>query len=355
MSKNSTQNILMTYVQYSTFAKRDVTILSKQFNVFLHHFDTHKKWLLPIAFIKQFFHLFFNIYKYKVIVIQSSGYISFLPVIFGKLFKKPIIIIAIGTDCAKLPEINYGAHNKKILSWFTNFSFKNASLILPVHKSLEKSKYTYFDVQFRQQGIRAFNKNIKTKITEVVNGYDTKKWKITKVKRIENSFLTVTVALHKSGYYRKGIDLIFKMAKEFPAYHFTIVGKVYLPEKCPKNIQLIDNVNQNELLEIYNQHHYYFQLSMFEGFPNALCEAMLCGCIPIGSDVAGIPDIIGNNGYILKKKEVDLLKNIILNLDKNTITSTQVRKQITSNFPIERREKELINLVFSSFQLETKQ
>jgi len=349
MVKNSKQNILMTYVQYSTFAKRDVIILSKQFNVFLHHFDTHKKWLLPIAFIKQFFYLFFNLHKYKSIIIQSSGYVSFLPVIFGKILKKPIIIIAIGTDCAKLPEINYGANTKKILSWFTNCSFRNASLILPVHKSLEKSNYTYLDVQFPNQGIRSFNPKIKTKIIEVVNGYDTQKWQITDSKRILNSFLTVTVALHKIGFYRKGIDLIIKMAKAFPQFHFTIVGKVFLEEKCPENVTLINNVSQNELLKIYNTHQYYFQLSMFEGFPNALCEAMLCGCIPIGSDVAGIPDIIGNDGYILKKKDANLLKKIISDLDKNTITPTQVRDRIATNFPIERREKELINLV-SSFQ-----
>ncbi|MCF6280225.1 MAG: glycosyltransferase family 4 protein [Flavobacteriaceae bacterium] len=347
MKNNKKQHILMTFVQFSTFTKRDVSILSKKFTVSLHHFDTAKKQLLPIAFIKQFFHLLFNISDYKSIVIQSAGYVSFLPVIFGKILKKPIIIIAIGTDCAKLPEINYGANNKKILSWFTNFSFRNASLVLPVHKSLEKSFYTYLNVQFPNQGIRAFNPSIKTKIVEIVNGYDTKKWRITDSKRLENSFLTVTVALHKIGYYRKGIDLIIETAKAFPTHHFTIVGNVFLEEKCPKNVHLIDNVNQDELLLIYNKHQYYFQLSMFEGFPNALCEAMLCGCIPIGSNVAGIPDIIGDNGYVLKKKDADLLKNIISNLDKNKITSAQVREQIATNFPIERRERELVDAVLN--------
>lgn len=350
MTKNGKFPILMTYVQYSTFAKRDVEILNNNFTVYLHHFDTHHKSLLLIAFLKQFIHLIFNIKKYKAVVIQSAGYVSFLPVLFGKIFNSPIIIIAIGTDCAKLPEINYGANVKTILGWFTNFSFRNASLILPVHKSLEGYKYTYLDVKYPQQGIRAFNKNIQTKIIEVVNGYDTKKWRITNSNRIENSFLTVTVALNKVGFYRKGIDLIIKMAKEFPEYHFTIVGQVILEKKCPENVRLISNVKQKELLEIYNQHQYYFQLSMFEGFPNALCEAMLCGCIPIGSNVAGIPDIIGDKGYILKKKDAKSLKNIISNLAENQLTPNQVNSQIATNFPIERREKELTTLISSSFQ-----
>ena len=52
----------------------------------------------------------------------------------------------------------------------------NYTVILPVHKSLEISYYSYLDVKFPNQGIRSFNKNIKTEIIEMVNGYDTEKW-----------------------------------------------------------------------------------------------------------------------------------------------------------------------------------
>ena len=331
----------MVYLLYSTFTKRDVSILSNYYNESLYHFNTEKKYYLIFAFFKQFLFFLFNFYKYKITIIQSSGYLSFLPVIFGKILNKPIIIIAIGTDCAKLPEINYGAHSKALLSWFTCFSFKKASLILPVHKSLENSLYSYKSVKYPNQGIRSLCKNVNTEIIEIVNGYDTQKWKLINNIREKKSFLTVTFAVNEIGYYRKGIDLILKTAKLFPNYHFTIVGKVYLKEECPENIQLIGNVNQIELVKIYNNHKYYLQLSMFEGFPNALCEAMLCGCIPIGSNVAGIPDIIGDKGYILEKKDETLLKNIILTLDTNDIQPSQVREQIVTNFPIERREKNL--------------
>lgn len=332
----------MTYVVFATFVKRDILILEKEYQVIKYHFNTSNKFLLPFALLKQFFYLLFLIYKYESLVIQSAGYVSFLPVIFGKLFGKKVIIIAIGTDCAKLPEINYGAHIKPILSWFTNFSFKYCSLILPVHKSLENSNYMYLDVEFQKQGILNFIPNIKTPITEMVNGYDTKKWQLLDLKREDNSFLTVSFALNKIGYYRKGIDLVVAMAKQFPTYKFTIVGQVILLEDCPKNLTLIKNVPQTELLKIYNQHQYYLQLSMFEGFPNALCEAMLCGCITIGSNVAGIPDIIGNAGYILKKKNESDLVTLIKDLSDNKITTEDSRKQIIINFPLERREKEFL-------------
>ncbi len=340
-----TARILMMYVNYATFVRRDIEILELDYKVEKYHFNTSKKYFLPFTFIKQFFMLLFSMKKYKKIIIQSSGYISFLPVIFSKLYKIPVIIIAIGTDCAKLPEINYGAHTKSILSWFTRFSFRYASLILPVHKSLSKSNYTYVPVKFEKQGIQAFIPNIKTPIIEMVNGYDTEKWKLLNENRIENSFLTVTYALDEIGYYRKGIDLIVFLANKFPKYSFTIVGQCYLKESCPENLTLIDNIPQAELLKIYNNHQYYLQLSMFEGFPNALCEAMLCGCIPIGSNVAGIPDIIGEQGYILKYKETSQLQAMIADLKNNAIKPKAVRNQIVSNFSLQRRIDEFLNHV----------
>lgn len=336
----------MMYVGFATFVKRDIAILESKYQVDTYHFNTAKKYLLPYAFVKQFFSLLVNIKKYKKIIIQSSGYVSFLPVIFGKLFGVPILIIAIGTDCAKLPEINYGAHIKPILSWFTRFSFKNADLVLPVHKSLIYSEYSYIDVVQKKQGIKAFVNIIKTPIIEMVNGYDTKKWKLLNLTRKKNSFLTVTFALDKIGYYRKGIDMIVFLANTFPNYQFTIVGKVKLIEPCPNNLTLMANVPQTELLKIYNSHQYYLQLSMFEGFPNALCEAMLCGCIPIGSNVAGIPDIIGDKGFILVKKDVNVLTSLIDTITKkSSLSPQQVRKQIVANFAIERRINEFLNHV----------
>ncbi len=345
---NTKPNLIMMYVSLSTFTKRDIFILSDAFEVTAYHFNTAPKWRLPLAFIKQFFYLLFRVRRLHTIVTQSAGYLSFLPVIFGKIFNKKIIIIAIGTDCAKLPEINYGAHNKPLLSWFTRFSFRYATRILPVHKSLEQTTYSYTDVKYPAQGIRAFVKKIKTPIIEVPNGYDTNKWQLTDEIRTPNSFLTVSLAIDKIGYYRKGIDMIIAMAKAFPNFTFTIVGKVVLQETCPTNVNLIPNVPQEELLKIYNTHAYYLQLSMFEGFPNALCEAMLCGCIPIGSAVAGIPDIIGDKGYILEKKEPQILVELLNNLKNNSFTPKLVRSQIADNFPIERRKRELVGEVSNS-------
>jgi len=339
------ENILMTFVHESSFVKRDIEILKKNYFVYKFCFNSKSKVFLPIIFFEQFFLLLFLTYKLKALVIQSAGYHSFLPTVFGIIFKTPVIIIAIGNESIKLPEINYGIQRKKYLSWFVNFSLKKARLILPVHKSLEYSEYDYTPVKFKNQGIRSFNKKIKTNIIEMVNGYDSKKWKITILNRIDYTFLTVSDTIDKTRYFIKGIDLIESIAVLNPYCQFTIVGKLELTKVFPKNIKFINRVNQNELVSIYNSNKYYLQLSMSEGFPNALCEAMLCGCIPIGSNVAGIPDIIGEKGYILKEKNTFILNNIISNLSNNTFSPNEVRTQISNNFPLERRENEFLTHV----------
>jgi glycosyltransferase involved in cell wall biosynthesis len=61
--------------------------------------------------------------------------------------------------------------------------------------------------------------------------------------------------------------------------------------------------------------------SFSESFPNALLEAMACGCAPIASNVGGIPELIehGQNGFVFKSGDAgDLagyLQQLVLSTD----------------------------------------
>ena len=65
--------------------------------------------------------------------------------------------------------------------------------------------------------------------------------------------------------------------------------------------------------------------SRTESFPNALLEAMACGCAPIGSKVGGIPELIdhGNSGFVFDPGSVDDLSAQLERL----VASDDLRKQ----------------------------
>ena len=58
----------------------------------------------------------------------------------------------------------------------------------------------------------------------------------------------------------------------------------------------------------------YLQPSLWEGMPNALLEAMACGCCCIASDAGGIPEVIlhGENGFILPRSQLHKLGEAVL-------------------------------------------
>jgi glycosyltransferase involved in cell wall biosynthesis len=340
---SSRLRILMIYDKRTTFVRRDIDILSEDHVVDEHHFQNSPKWKASLSLIHLFLKLLFTGRKYDVVVCQSAGYLSYAPAILKNMSGFKAVIIAIGTDAARLPEIGYGHYTKSLLSWFTTKSYRKSDLILPVHKSLEKDTYRYADIQFPEQGFSNLAGRVNTPVVEVVNGYDYRTFDQTSTTMERSvSFLTVAVKVGSASYYRKGFDLIMELARRMPEAQFTIVSEFPELEPIPENVMVMKNIDQKALAEVYNSHRFYLQLSMFEGFPNALCEAMLCGCIPIGSDVAGIPDIIGSDGYLLRRKDAEMLHQLALRaIEESAQSSMDPRKRIVENFPIDRRAREL--------------
>jgi glycosyltransferase involved in cell wall biosynthesis len=333
------KKVLWIYTGRSSFVEKDIRLMQDYFEIDEFHIK-HDAFIITVfSFIRLFFHLVFV--RYDLMVCQFAGYQSFIPSVFHKIFKRKFLIIVGGTDCASIPEINYGNFNRKILGRVTAFSLKNCSYITAVDETLLFQEYTY-DSRISNQGIRYFVPDIKTPMNVIYNGYDSEKWFCNRIKK-PNTFITVNTGI--SALKRKGIDMIFDIADDFPDCLFIIIGlnKRNLPFKEKPNIELHDFVPNNELINYFSSSQFYLQLSLMEGFPNALCEAMLCECIPIVSEVAAMPKIVGDSGFVLKRRDVNELKKLIsnaLNSDKVTLAK-KARKRIQENFTEERRKGEL--------------
>lgn len=338
--------VFYTFPVNTSFVRNDEALLKQHYQVYSHYFR-QTKFSLPYCFLKQFFFILRHIFSTKIYVSFFAGYSSFLPSLFSKITGRPHLIILGGSDCSSFPSIKYGCYQNKILNWFTCRSIRWATQLSPVAQSLVDVEYTYVDTDYPRQGFLYF---CKTKVPyKVVHlGYDSNRFRKTKEKK-QNSFLTVA-QLNQPNYFRKGIDLIFAIAPKYPDYTFTIIGNTneMKYEFVPANVKLLPFVKYEELKDIYSEHEFYFQLSIMEGFPSAPCEAMLCECIPITSNVGALPEIVGDVGFILRHKDLNELETIIrlaVNSDKQTLGKS-ARERIKNLFPIETRN-ELIDLINS--------
>jgi glycosyltransferase involved in cell wall biosynthesis len=338
------KTIIYVYPLASTFVLRDIEILKRSHLVIPYEFRVKVKWKTPFEFFRQFFFLIIHVWKTDLIISHFAGYNSILPAIFGKIVKKPCLIIVAGNDGSKFPDFNYGNYTKKMLGFCTGKSLQLATHILPVHESLVFQKYDYYEGGSPAQGYAYFFPKAKNiPYTPVNYGYDVEFFKPNpKVNRKKNSFITIGNLNDNYAFKRKGFDLVIELARLRPELSFTLVGwdgiKVI---DIPSNVVLLHYSPIEEVPNLFSQHEYYFQLSIMEGFPNALAEAMLCGCIPIGSNVSGIPFIIGDTGYILAKRnlvELNLLVDKALYDNRRSVLPSMARGRISDNFSCQKRE-----------------
>ena len=359
ITKEKSYEVLKPTVLYichsiTPFTKIDTLILGQRFNVIVHEFKINGAWTIPILWIKQKIFLWKHIKKSNLIFCMFAGYHTIIPVLFAKMFHKPCIIVAGGIDSVSFPSVNYGNFNKFLLGKLTSLSFKWCTYIAPISDYLIDSEYVYQANDYKRQGFLYHVKGLKTPYTVVYNGFETNSWFYsTSDHRTANTFLTIASNLESQSRRKiKGVDMVIEAAKQFPQFKFTIIGSANnnLNLEVPSNVTIVPFVQHNQLREIYAKHDFYLQLSMSEGFGNTLAEAMLCGCIPIGANAGAIPFIIGKNGFIVRKKEINELKSVFLQAIASNMKDElrkAARQSILDNFSLEKRSDALYKIINS--------
>ncbi len=344
--------LLYFYHSPTSFIHIDKLNLAPHFDISSFEFTIKGVLSIPILWIKQLRFLVKYRTTAKVYFCMFAGYHTVLPVFFAKLFSIPCILVAGGIDSVAFPSVKYGNFTKRVLSLLTAYSFKNCTHIAPISDYLVDSPYSYTDSDFPCQGFRFHIKNLKTPHTVIYNGFETEKWFYSGETKHPNSFLSIAANLDSASRVNiKGVDLILQVAALLPQCSFTIIGKDGNAESlhASPNVKIVPFVPHHQLREFYCSHQFYLQLSMSEGFGNTLAEAMLCQCVPIGSNAGAIPMIIKDTGFILPKKDTTLLLNLIQSALQSDIQQLGVkaRNRILKEFPLERRARELTNLINS--------
>lgn len=342
------KHILYIHKGASSFVLNDQRILEGVFDVRVIAFVPKQKWTIPFLLVRMLFTLLREVPRADAVVCQFAGHHALLPVICARLFGKSSVIIANGSDCVGFPSLNYGHFRKPLLAWSTRTCFRLCDRIVPLDATLVHHVPTYHDIDPPAQGIMHFCPNLNTPITVLGYGFDPQKWQASGERKALR-FITVASGAHQP-YVRtlKGLDMILAVAPRFPNAEFIVVGARAgsLPNK-PANVLEVPFIPQNELAALYGSSTYYLQLSVSEGFGNALCEAMLCGCMPIVSDTGAMPTIIGDAGHVVLRRDADVLEATLRSALAGAATRTveAPRERIITHYPAALRATRLPSIV----------
>jgi len=325
------------------FIKRDLELIAKVVNVICYKnipilSDYIKNLLILPKLVKS---------ARKSDFIYGWRLYNYLAILIGIFARKPVILVAAGSDTAYLPKIKYGEFCYPLKKMMIKFNLKFTYQI------------RFVDIHLKTQLEKNTKKNIKN-YSILPTFYDSEFW-IPGTKE-RKYILTVSTNFRENKqefftrFLVKGIDRFLKLAKRFPEEEFLLIGydfsifKKYI-KNIPTNFNVIEKLLKRELLNYYQQTKVYCQFSRHEGLPNAVCEAMLCGCNIIASNVKGILTAVNNFGTIINfqkdiwKSEISELFLKILN--NNGQINIKGRKHVIRNFDerifIKRFTNRLIN------------
>ena len=349
------QKLLFIYSHYSTFVQADYEILSTEYDLTKYHFEASKK-LIPFVsqLLKIFFFLIVKGWSFDYFFIWFADYYSLFPVLFAKLTGRKSFIVSGGFDAVSIPDLNYGLFHKKDLRYqMGRLSYQYCNKIFPVDKTLIKNQNNYSSGNLAKSGIMNFCDLPEERFETIPTGYDPEIWTALNDVERKDSVITVASASNMTRWKLKGGDFLVELAQLLPDIDFYFYGvqKSFKPvlEKIgiPTNFHICGPVKSEELPSIYSQHKVYAQFSISEGLPNVLCEAMLCGCIPVGSHVNGIPNAIGETGFVLEKEDSSQAKELILKA-LSIFGSSAPRDRIRSLFSIHNRQEKLLQSIKST-------
>jgi glycosyltransferase involved in cell wall biosynthesis len=274
-------------------------------------------------------------------VFGSTITISWFASVYGalvtltaKLLGKRAIIIVGGVDLAKEPEYGYGLWLSPWRSWIVGMALRCADRVLVVDESLKNEAIG----RARYDGAN---------IEVLPTGYDDSVWYPFGTK--ESTVLTIAAVDTRERFLVKGVDILIDVARKLPSVTFALVGvRGDFPElvDVPKNLHVVPALDQAELIGYYRRAKVYFQPSRREGLSNTLCEAMLCSCIPVATNVGGSAHAVGDTGFVVAAKIPDeFIPAIQRALASPNTMGQNARSRIISFFPKHRREQRLLSLV----------
>lgn len=326
----SKEKIGIIALMNNSFIQRDIALLAEKYNTKVRILKNTKGWrygfsLLLLAVQLMIWRLsgVMKIYSF------FADYHSWIATSLSQLTNQKVFVRLGGYELNSVPEIMYGAQLNPFRKKVISSVIRNADYLLPVALDLEKKAIL---LRGNSEGV-----------VHIPNAFDTEKFSYERP-RTSESILTVAAIHSKREFLLKGVDLIIECAKRNSDVSFTIAGvnpSFRDTVEWPENFLVLGKCSQEELIKLYHNHRYLLIPSRSEGMPNVLCEAILCGCIPMGTNVGDIKEVIGHHELILNDytpTEFERVYNFAKHLSEEDVYSLMMKVSERYNLSI-RRER----------------
>ncbi len=265
---------------------------------------------------------------------------AFFAVFFSKILGKKAVVVAGGDDVACEPNIGYGMFAFWWKKWCPLFVFRYADLILPVS-------------EFNKDETIKNAKANPNKIEMIYHGFLGNRFR--RIKEISKENIVITIGhVSEETLIKKGLKLFVESALFLPEVKFILIGPDIdgtlekMRKIAPNNVGFTGGVYGEELVELCNRAKVYVQISIHESFGCSIAEAMLCECIPVVSNRAAIPEVVGNcEFYVDELSPEKVAEKIKEALSAPDDLGKKARERIKTHFPFEKRKREFLEAIES--------
>lgn len=266
-------------------------------------------------------------YKSKILRILSSIYLPFkikekienvdllfqnqllgcwIPILIKKIYKKPLVIRT-GYDMLDFAKQDKKSYLKIFLyKILTNFAVKNCNYFTVTSKN-DFNRFVSIYPKYKEKFLLRPNWVEVNDLTEFTERHSNRVLAVGRLVSQKNFSYLI------SEFENVKKDWVIDIVGTGPDVE-KLSGQA---NKQNVSINLIGNLNNEELLKLYQKYKYFISTSFFEGNPKSLLEAMGSGCIVIGSNIDNHSEIISDNtnGYLFEIKKSYLQRKFELVLE----------------------------------------
>jgi len=314
--------VLFVYQLPAPFIQQDLELLERHADVHPFRWTDHRH---PARALSRW--MVRNRRAYDVVFVWFGDLHASAATRAANLLGKPCILVAGGYDVSDIEGYGFLSTPRGLRR--ARAHFQRATRVLAVSGAVRDRLVSQFP-------------ETANKVDLVYLGLDAERFRPNGPRR--RQVLSVAGAEVWTRAWIKGWDRIADVARRLPDVPFTIVGASRdVPQRLapPPNLEVCPPVERSDLVSRYQAATVYLQASRFEALSMTVMEAMACGCVPVVTRVGGLPELVGDAGFIVDE-EVGAIADGVRRALESPAKGATARSRVLERFTLRRREEGLV-------------